>query len=124
MRFITKSVLIGASLFIPLKDVLAVELYQFYPACDFEIVDTIKVGTRFGSSGRSVDAQSLANARQEVINNILDIAQARDVGGVILTKKSVVLDDNSSESKIIRNRVSFTAQLVNNCAKDLSLIHI
>jgi hypothetical protein len=121
MRFITKSVLIGASLFIPLKDVLAVELYQFYPACDFEIVDTIKVGTRFGSSGRSADAQSLANARQEVINNILDIAQARDVGGVILTKKSVVLDDNSSESKIIRNRVSFTAQLVNNCAKDAAL---
>jgi hypothetical protein len=121
MRFITKSFLVGASFFIPLKLALAAELYQFYPACDFEIVDTIKVGSRLGSTGRSVDAQSLANTRKEVINNILDIAQERGVEGVILTKKSVVLDTNSSESKIIRNRVSFTAQLVNNCTKGAAL---
>jgi hypothetical protein len=115
------NVLLGVFFVIQAKESPAAELFRFYPACDYEVVDTVKVSRRLRFSTGSTDAESLAKTRDEIINDILDIAQKRRVDGVILTKKSVVLDSLASESRVVRNRVSFTAQLVNNCAKDAAL---
>ncbi|GAC23820.1 hypothetical protein GMES_1524 [Paraglaciecola mesophila KMM 241] len=121
MRYLNINLLLGACFAMQAKESPAVELLQFYPACDYEVVDTIKVSGRLRFSTGSTDAESLAKTRGKVIQDILDIAQKQRVDGVILTKKSVVLDSLVSESRVARNRISFTAQLVNNCAMGAAL---
>ncbi|ABG41364.1 hypothetical protein Patl_2856 [Paraglaciecola sp. T6c] len=121
MRYLNMKVLLGACLAMLAKESSAAELLQFYPACDYGVVDTIKVSGRLRFSTGSTNAESLAKTRSEVIQDILDIAKKRGVDGVILTKKSVVLDSLASESRVVRNRVTFTAQLVNNCATGAAL---
>tara|TARA_R110001632_G_scaffold41444_1_gene104151 strand:- start:45084 stop:46481 length:1398 start_codon:yes stop_codon:yes gene_type:complete len=92
-----------------------VKLFQFYPDCDYDVIDTINVSGRLRFSPGSTREESLDKTRLSVIEDILQLAGEKGADGAILTEKSTYLDDKTTETRITRNRVTFKAQLVNNC---------
>ncbi|WP_166423302.1 hypothetical protein [Paraglaciecola sp. 20A4] len=91
------------------------ELFQFYPDCDYDVIDTVNVSGRLRFSTGSTLEESLDKARLSVIEDILQLAREKGADGAILTEKSTYLDNKTTETRISRNRVIFKAELVNNC---------
>lgn len=98
-----------------------VELYQYYPNCDYPILEEAQASGRIRLGAGDSLEHSVEKARLMVIEQLLNEAREKGADGVILIDKEIELSDGVKHSRINRNQVSFTAQLVNNCFSDAPL---
>lgn len=93
----------------------AIPLYQYYPNCDYQIIDTVKVSVKVYFGAGDTFEQSIEKARLKAIDDILELAAQKSADGIILTEKNIDVEEQKNVAPISKNRVSFSAQLVKNC---------
>ncbi len=98
-----------------------VEIYQYYPDCEYTVLDEVKIKGKVNIRPGEIFENALEETRLKVIEDILELAQQQGADGIILTDKSVQIEENKPQSPIKNNHITMGAELVRNCAPNAPL---
>lgn len=103
------------------KLVISAEILDYYPSCQYQILDTISMKQSLLKRRTASELDSIDLSVRSLLERIIEIAGERGASGVILTAKSVKMGaevDNITLTKASSAKlgyVSFDAELISAC---------
>lgn len=96
------------------------QILDYYPACDYEVIDTITLKQRLGSKFQDPGMNELQEATQILLDKIRSQASEVGVDSIAIVDKEIFNHVKSNDSSM-RGYVELTAELFNHCAEQNSL---
>ena len=92
-------------------------IYEFYPDCDYPVIETIKVKRKMLMKNNELDRNSEKFASSESLKKIRKIAAEKGAAGIILTRRNILNERTRSISKVQNKQpmLEITAQLLGAC---------
>jgi hypothetical protein len=102
----------------------APQVLDFYPNCEYKVVDTIKVKSRLqpNSNRLSFAADEVTQAHQELLDKLRHEAQEAGTDSIIITERKLIKPDTESSGLFTVKEfyIQLVADLIQTCQADLT----
>lgn len=115
-----KSVLYPLFLLLPslanaAPDNAQIDILNWYPDCEYEVLSTIREGYKYKALKGYLDSPAANTATQKVFAKLRHEAQQVKADGIILTRKTVGYEASRNSATKVDVRLFFVAELIKNC---------